>query len=89
MLPTTVSASFAFMLPVATPPNAIVFSYGKVRIKDMVGIKRNLKVLSISFWLTFGVGDPPFFVTQQQVRRLKGVSLPQIGLQDVSINENE
>jgi hypothetical protein len=36
MLPATVSASFAFMLPVATPPNAIVFSYGHIRIRDMV-----------------------------------------------------
>jgi sodium-dependent dicarboxylate transporter 2/3/5 len=36
MLPATVSASCAFMLPVATPPNAIVFGTGYVPIGTMV-----------------------------------------------------
>ncbi|XP_041349282.1 solute carrier family 13 member 2-like [Gigantopelta aegis] len=36
MLPAGVSASFAFMLPVATPPNAVVFSYGDIKVMDMV-----------------------------------------------------
>lgn len=36
MLPCTISASLAFMLPVATPPNAIAFSYGHLKVLDMV-----------------------------------------------------
>ncbi|KAK3514172.1 hypothetical protein QTP70_005103 [Hemibagrus guttatus] len=36
MLPTTISASFAFMLPVATAPNAITFNYANLKIMDML-----------------------------------------------------
>lgn len=42
-----VAASCAFMLPVATPPNAIVFAAGHVRIADMVRAGALMNVLSV------------------------------------------
>jgi sodium-dependent dicarboxylate transporter 2/3/5 len=36
LVPAAIAASYAFMLPVATPPNAIVFGSGYVRLPQMV-----------------------------------------------------
>ncbi|XP_041377794.1 solute carrier family 13 member 5-like [Gigantopelta aegis] len=36
MIPCAISASLAFLLPVATPPNAIAFATGYLEVKDMV-----------------------------------------------------
>ena len=57
-VPAAIAASFAFMLPVATPPNAIIFGSGKVRIADMVkvGIVLNLIgiIVTTVLFLTWG-----------------------------------
>ena len=37
MIAATVAASYAFMLPVATAPNAMAFSYGYLKVYNMVG----------------------------------------------------
>jgi sodium-dependent dicarboxylate transporter 2/3/5 len=56
MIPATVSASCAFMLPVATPPNAIVFASGHVEMGRMIrtGIILNLvgvTIVTATFYL--------------------------------------
>ena len=52
MIPATISASFAFMLPVATPPNAIVFSSGKFSVREMAKEGFILNLIGI-FVVTF------------------------------------
>ncbi|XP_075427415.1 Na(+)/dicarboxylate cotransporter 3 isoform X1 [Ascaphus truei] len=44
MIPGTVGCSYAFMLPVSTPPNSIAFSTGHLMVKDMAktGLLMNL-----------------------------------------------
>jgi len=47
MVAATVAATCAFMLPVATPPNAVVFGSGYLRIPDMVRVGIWMNLLSI------------------------------------------
>ncbi|MCF6249758.1 MAG: SLC13 family permease [Methylococcaceae bacterium] len=57
MLPATLSASCAFMFPVATPPNAIIFGSGRIKVFEMVRVGFVLNIISvviiscISYWL--------------------------------------
>ena len=47
MLPATVAASLAFMLPVATPPNAIIFGTNRITISDMARAGFALNIIGI------------------------------------------
>jgi sodium-dependent dicarboxylate transporter 2/3/5 len=55
MLPATVTASCAFMLPVGTPPNAIVFASGRVTIGHMMrhGLLLNIAGVILVTAITF------------------------------------
>ena len=46
-IPCTIAASCAFMLPVATPPNAVIFGSGKISIKNMAKAGIILNIISI------------------------------------------
>ena len=53
----TVAASFAFMLPIATPPNAIVMSSRIISIKKMatVGLKLNFIGIAVLSFVAYSV----------------------------------
>lgn len=76
MIPAAISASCAFTMPIATPPNAIVFASGKIKITDMLkfGIVLNFigVILLTAFMLIYfipqmgiEIGKVPDWILQQ------------------------
>lgn len=53
MLTAAISTSFAFMLPVATPPNAVAYGSGYITIKDMIRGGWVLNFMGIFLWTLF------------------------------------
>ena len=57
LVPVAIVASCAFMLPAATPPNAIVFGSGHVSVWQMMraGFWLNLTVVALIPWFVYGI----------------------------------
>lgn len=49
VIPAAIAASCAFMMPVATPPNAIVFGSGRLKMGDMMRAGFVLNIVAIGF----------------------------------------
>ena len=62
VIPVAIAASCAFMLPVATAPNAIVFSSGELKIKDMsrAGLLLNIVFIFIVIFVSSVFGKLSF-----------------------------
>lgn len=48
LIPVTIASSCAFMLPMATPPNAIVFASGHVKVPQMARVGIVLNLISVT-----------------------------------------
>lgn len=61
-MPVTFAASCAFMMPISTPPNAILFASGYIRMKEMIktGLLLNLFSLVIIFLLSITIMEKIF-----------------------------
>jgi sodium-dependent dicarboxylate transporter 2/3/5 len=62
LIPVTMASSCAFMLPMATPPNAIVFASGYVQVKEMVKAGIVLNLIAVGLLILYYQFVIPIFV---------------------------
>ncbi|CAN7985659.1 unnamed protein product [Ixodes pacificus] len=62
MIPATIASNFAFLLPVGTPANAIVYEHARLKVSDMVlpGFLVKVITLTVTVATTYIIGDPVF-----------------------------
>ncbi len=70
MIPATLSASCAFMMPVATPPNAIIFGSGRIKIIEMARIGILINIIGVIVITTL------FFLWGREAFLIVGSGLP-------------
>ncbi|MGK0421062.1 MAG: sodium-dependent dicarboxylate transporter 2/3/5 [Polaribacter sp.] len=62
LIPVTMASSCAFMLPMATPPNAIVFASGYVKVNQMVRAGIVLNLIAVGLLILYYQFVIPLFV---------------------------
>lgn len=63
MIPATLGASMGFMLPIATPPNAIIYSTKKIQMKQMMRTGFLLNIISITIIALYAYFLGGWFIT--------------------------
>ncbi|MFT5694408.1 MAG: sodium-dependent dicarboxylate transporter 2/3/5, partial [Myxococcota bacterium] len=60
IVPATIAASCAFMLPVATPPNAVIFGSERIELQQMIraGLWLNFVAIAMITFFTYAVIVP-------------------------------
>jgi len=61
LIPVTMASSCAFMLPMATPPNAIVFASGYIKVKEMARVGIILNLIAVGLLILMFQFVIPFF----------------------------
>ncbi|CAF1236384.1 unnamed protein product [Adineta ricciae] len=76
ILPSCMAVSLSFMLPIATPPNAMIFSSGNVRMIDLIKVGFGMKVIGIMIILfSSTILLSPIFHIQSLISNLNETSL--------------
>jgi len=78
MIAAATAASFAFMLPVATPPNAVVFGTGYISMPQMAKTGFGLNIIGILLVILLAVTWLPLIwgITLTELPSWAGIVLP-------------